>query len=156
MLWLEYLGATISINRGCWSPRPRLNIIGIFPCIGISIIKIGRSRDRLIFIMRIPVLVPVPQTIFRKIWGALVQTFVVIGRVHFKPEHCKCWSSFEFDRNIVSGTGAWSEHFFWWHGPLAPCVAQSQASIKSGLCTTTGNVIATRFMYLRSLNVEIR
>ena len=35
-----------------------------------------------------------------------VQNFVVISRVHFKPEHCKFWSNFEFDRNIVSGTGA--------------------------------------------------
>ena len=31
-----------------------------------------------------------------------------IGRGHFKPEHCKFWSNFEFDRNMVSGTGAWS------------------------------------------------
>ena len=36
-----------------------------------------------------------------------VQNFVVIGWGHFKPEHCKFWSNFEFDRNIVSGTGAW-------------------------------------------------
>ena len=35
-----------------------------------------------------------------------VQNFVVIGRAHFKPEHCKICSNFEFDRNIVSGTGA--------------------------------------------------
>ena len=35
-----------------------------------------------------------------------VQNFVVIGRVNFKPEHCKFWSNFEFDRNIISGTGA--------------------------------------------------
>ena len=28
--------------------------------------------------------------------------------MHFKPEHGKFWSNFEFDRNIVSGTGAWS------------------------------------------------
>ena len=32
--------------------------------------------------------------------------FVVIGSVHFKPEHCKFWSNFEFNRNIVSVTGA--------------------------------------------------
>ena len=38
-----------------------------------------------------------------------VQNFVVIGKVHFKPEHCKIWSNFKFDRNIVSGTVAWSE-----------------------------------------------
>ena len=36
-----------------------------------------------------------------------VQNFVVVGRIHFKLEHCKFWSNFEFDRNIVSGTGAW-------------------------------------------------
>ena len=35
-----------------------------------------------------------------------IQNFVVIDRVSFKPEHCKFWSNFEFDRNIVSGTGA--------------------------------------------------
>ena len=33
--------------------------------------------------------------------------FFVVGRVHFKPEHGKFWSNFEFDRNIVGGTGAW-------------------------------------------------
>ena len=41
-----------------------------------------------------------------------VQNFFVIGRVHFKPEHCKFWSNFEFDRNIVSGTGAWAHKGF--------------------------------------------
>ena len=35
-----------------------------------------------------------------------VQNFVVIGREYFKSKHCKIWSNFEFDRNIVSGTGA--------------------------------------------------
>ena len=35
-----------------------------------------------------------------------VQNFVVIGSVRFKPELCKFWLNFEFDRNIVSGTGA--------------------------------------------------
>ena len=35
-----------------------------------------------------------------------VQNFIVISRVHLKPEHFKFWSNFEFDRNIVSGTGA--------------------------------------------------
>ena len=29
-----------------------------------------------------------------------------IGTIHFKPEHCIFWSNFEFDRNIISGTGA--------------------------------------------------
>ena len=32
-----------------------------------------------------------------------VQNFVVISKVHFKPEHCKIWSNFEFNQNIVSG-----------------------------------------------------
>ena len=27
----------------------------------------------------------------------------MIGWVHYKPEHCKFWYNFEFDRNIVSG-----------------------------------------------------
>ena len=36
-----------------------------------------------------------------------VENSVVIGSVHFKPEHCIFWSNFEFNRNIVSGTGAW-------------------------------------------------
>ena len=35
-----------------------------------------------------------------------VQNFVVISRVHFKLEHRNIWSHFEFDPNIVSGTGA--------------------------------------------------
>ena len=26
--------------------------------------------------------------------------------LYFKPEHCKFWSNFEFDRNVVSGRGA--------------------------------------------------
>ena len=29
------------------------------------------------------------------------------GRVYYKPEHCRFWSNLQFDRNIVSGTGAW-------------------------------------------------
>ena len=33
------------------------------------------------------------------------ENFVVIGWVYFKLEHCKFWSNFESDRNIVSGTG---------------------------------------------------
>ena len=37
-----------------------------------------------------------------------VHNFVVIGKVHFKQEHCKFWSNLEFDRNIVRGTGAMS------------------------------------------------
>ena len=36
-----------------------------------------------------------------------VQNFVVIGRVHCKPGHFKFWCNFEFDRDIVSETGAW-------------------------------------------------
>ena len=35
-----------------------------------------------------------------------MQNLVVIGRAHLKPEHCQMWSNFEFDRNLVSGTGA--------------------------------------------------
>ena len=35
-----------------------------------------------------------------------VQKFVVIGYVNFKLEHSQLWSNFEFDPNIVSGTGA--------------------------------------------------
>ena len=35
-----------------------------------------------------------------------VQNFVVIGRVHFKPEHCKFWLNFELDRNFGIGTEA--------------------------------------------------
>ena len=59
-------------------------------------------------------LAPVPLSIFRSnskfnenselSWR--VQNFVVIGKVYFKPGHFKFWSNFEFDRNIVSGTGA--------------------------------------------------
>ena len=39
------------------SPGPRLNIKTVFLRIGIPIIKIRRSRDRLIFVMGIPILV---------------------------------------------------------------------------------------------------
>ena len=35
-----------------------------------------------------------------------VHDIVVIGSVHFKPEHYKFWSYFKFIRNIVSGTDA--------------------------------------------------
>ena len=35
-----------------------------------------------------------------------LQDFFVIGRVHFKPEHCNFLLNFDVDRNIVSGTGA--------------------------------------------------
>ena len=34
-----------------------------------------------------------------------VQNFIVISWAHFKPEHCKFLSNFEFDQNTVSGTG---------------------------------------------------
>ena len=37
-----------------------------------------------------------------------MQNYVVVRKVRFKPEHYKFWSNFEFDGNIVSGTGAWS------------------------------------------------
>ena len=36
------------------TPRPRLNTKTVFPAMGVSIIKIGRSSDRHIFIMVIP------------------------------------------------------------------------------------------------------
>ena len=36
-----------------------------------------------------------------------MQNFFVIGWAYFKLEHTKFLSNFEFDRNIVSGTGAW-------------------------------------------------
>ena len=37
-----------------------------------------------------------------------MHSFIVIGRVHYKPEHFIFWSNFEFDQNIVIGTRAWS------------------------------------------------
>ena len=40
-----------------WRSGPRLNIKNVFPGVGISIIKIRRSWDRLILIMGIPILV---------------------------------------------------------------------------------------------------
>ena len=36
-----------------------------------------------------------------------VQNIVVIGQVHSKLEHSEFSSNFEFDRNMLSGTGAW-------------------------------------------------
>ena len=36
----------------------------------------------------------------------IVQNFVVIGWSHFKPQHSKFWSNFEFDWNTDSGTCA--------------------------------------------------
>ena len=39
------------------SPCPYLNIKTVFPCIGIPMLKIRRSQDRLIFNMGIPILV---------------------------------------------------------------------------------------------------
>ena len=41
----------------CWIPGPRLNIKTVFPRYGIHMLKIRRSRDRLIFNMGIPILV---------------------------------------------------------------------------------------------------
>ena len=43
-----------------------------------------------------------------------MQNFVVIGDVYFEREHSKFWSNFEFDRNIVSGTGAWTATTWNW------------------------------------------
>ena len=37
-------------------------------------------------------------------WRA--QNFTLIGSVYYKLEHSKFWSNFEFDQNIVNGTGA--------------------------------------------------
>ena len=36
-----------------------------------------------------------------------MQNIVVIGRVYLKLEHSEFSSNFEFDRNMLSGTGAW-------------------------------------------------
>ena len=33
--------------------------------------------------------------------------------MYLKLEHSKFWSNFEFDRNIVSGTGAWADPIYW-------------------------------------------
>ena len=33
--------------------------------------------------------------------------FVVIGEAYYELERPQFWSKFEFDRNNVSGTGAW-------------------------------------------------
>ena len=78
-------------------------------------------------------LAPVPLSIFRKIQNALVsnmldrsqryfahvttvtlswhvQNIVVIGRVYFTLECFEFSSNFEFDRNMLSGTGARSGH----------------------------------------------
>ena len=54
-----------------------------------------------------------------------VQNFVVIGKLHFKLEHCKIWSDFEFDRNIVSGTGAWDDNAFRITGALLGRIQRS-------------------------------
>ena len=43
-----------------------------------------------------------------------VQNYVAIGGANFKPEHFKFWCHFEFDRNIVSGTGAWTMGYLLW------------------------------------------
>ena len=32
-----------------------------------------------------------------------VQNSILIGKVHFKPEHSEFWSNLQFDQNIVSG-----------------------------------------------------
>ena len=51
-----------------------------------------------------------------------VQTFVVIGGVYLEPDHCKILSNFEFDRNIVSGTGAWCSLNNTYQTFLASCI----------------------------------
>ena len=53
---LAWVGPHPLMNRS-WQPRGHFNIKTVFPGIGIPIIKIRRSWDRLIFIMRIPILV---------------------------------------------------------------------------------------------------
>ena len=40
-----------------------------------------------------------------------VQNIVVIGRIYLKLERSEFSSNFEFDRNMLSGTGAWKEVF---------------------------------------------
>ena len=39
-----------------------------------------------------------------------VENVVVVELELLKPAHYKFWSNFEFDRNIVSGTGARTKH----------------------------------------------
>ena len=41
-----------------------------------------------------------------------VQNIVVIGRVHFTLECFEFSSNFEFDRNMLSGTGAWKAYMY--------------------------------------------
>ena len=50
-----------------------------------------------------------------------VQNIVVISRVYLKLERSEFSSNFEFDRNMLSGTGAisygtWIYAVTWWHG----------------------------------------
>ena len=92
---------------------------------------------------------PIPLTVFRsnsiKIWSDVIKikpnwsqrnfahitivtlpwhvhNFISIGREHSKLGHLKFWSNFEFDRNIVSGTGACNGT---WHIDMA-CSAKFQ------------------------------
>ena len=55
-------------------------------------------------------------------WRA--QNIVVIGHVHFTLECFEFSSNFEFDRNMLSGTGAWSGMLTGvsWHCFRAPCL----------------------------------
>ena len=52
-----FITAIVAIKLACHTLGPCLNIKTVFPGIGISIIKMRRSSDRLIFIMGISILV---------------------------------------------------------------------------------------------------
>ena len=54
-----------------------------------------------------------------------VQNFVVIGWALFETKHCKFWSNFEFDRNIVSETGAWQSLKIYYYPGDQPLVTAS-------------------------------
>ena len=56
---LKNVGTMLSKMYKCWcpvrsTPGPRLSVEVVTPCMRISVVEMGRSRDRLIFVVGIP------------------------------------------------------------------------------------------------------
>ena len=73
-----------------------------------------------------------------------MQNIVVIGRVYSKLEHSEFSSNFEFDRNMLSGTGAWFGVVYeveYYHGilSLVPCLISGTVWSDEGRTRITGD-----------------
>ena len=133
-LYLRFNGMS---NHGCCSPGACFDIIIIFPNIRISIIKIRRSWDRLIFIMGIPILLRQCLYICAKSVLRNVRKFKYI---------------FIFPKINLAQKG---QMFYWKHTPVYNITHWSLAAISSEAVTTRETVDAILTHITARLNVHL-